>query len=1059
MRSSIKTGCHSRNQAFRLRRQASRRALRCDPRIILGILLLVGLLAFPAWAFKTFNYVGGTIHQQISSILMGEGFSESSFQMIDNGNSEQDIPETDNWIDARHHFDNNQIGQAIAHVDSLRKKLIAQARTAASDKQARETVLRIFGEMLHAVQDFYSHSTYVELNLKAGEGKIIRPGDIPLVNWERYRSYPHLKTGYFFYESPTFNETFDSITVIMGNLRSQFPSVRFKSNEEYKKLLTRDSSFYTYDEAIENALRPDGEMHHLINKDNPDSPMGRLVNPETKILLHQYAFDLATRETKRQWKLLEAAILAAYGEDKGGTIVAAIQRNANVREEPDTAASSPNDSRLTTLDATPASLDEFLNAWEYEDAYFAKTLQRIKRDKAQLLSDFQSELIRVGDQINQLADLVRRAGAVLNNGDQNGLIDSPTPGGDATDPCRRRAERIVSLRRLLERSEKDEQDIEKKLYAAQALAKACKDRGAIDQAETLYKEVRALAAKVQKDVAQITTALKQWEGSNDPREPERATARAAEDYWNKLGNLEPSRFTDLERHYGNLSRLKSDVSDAESELYLRLEAFRNQWSPTVPSDVLFARVQKLQMYLNVLRNDLSVSPTEYSRQWVDPVNALKEKDARLRREAEDTRRQLYTVFSSSQRASNGRNCVNDATRELREIAEKTDTVKTLADLALTKLGKGYEEMRVACTARLNRSGSTSTAAAGDKGKSGPTSMKPAYLLRFWEEKNSKEIHFVLYAHPADEKGWIHLADGSGGYYHYPGQSLGLYKDEESLCAVLRGYKQYSVSFNLGWWGVTCPKEGPVHSPPPSGAPVTAVAAATDKGKAVRSESNNHTGRPADPLRRLEEEQRRRAEQALIHQQEEARRAQTEARRAQTEARRRQDEEQRRRAEQTLIHKQEETRRVQTEARRRQEEERRRAEQALIHKQEEARRAQTEARRRQEEEQRRRAQQALIHKQEEARRAQAAAQRRQEEEQRRRAEQVRIQKQEEARRAQVEARRRQEEEQRRRAEQVRIQKQEEARRAKAEMDRRQEEERRRRADAEKAKREEALRRPR
>jgi len=90
-----------------------------------------------------------------------------------------------------------------------------------------------------------------------------------------------------------------------------------------------------------------------------------------------------------------------------------------------------------------------------------------------------------------------------------------------------------------------------------------------------------------------------------------------------------------------------------------------------------------------------------------------------------------------------------------------------------------------------------------------------YLFRIWPPDKPQEVGYVLYLRIEEtgRAGLFKFPDGNGGWYWRAGEVSGPYRDEEGVCAVLRGYGQTSVSYNLGWDPhITCSKEGPTQQP-------------------------------------------------------------------------------------------------------------------------------------------------------------------------------------------------------------------------------------------------------
>ena len=282
---------------------------------ILGAVILL-LLLVRAYAFKTFRMFGGTIHQNISSAaLTPQGISEASFQVIDDGNTSQDIPETAKFSDATHHCDNSKLAESFAYIQERTQFIIEQAFQAHRNQEALKNALYAFGELLHTAQDFYSHTNYIELNLKRNVS--LRPEDIPLFNWDNLKESPPqpagIKSGYFYYENPALNEatiTFLSRDAVCAFLLKEFKDLKFASSEEFKNRCKTFTGYILYASDPQFSV-----LHYDLNKDASDSMAGSKVVPATGKNLFEYAFNLAVRETERQWLKLEGLIRKKYPED------------------------------------------------------------------------------------------------------------------------------------------------------------------------------------------------------------------------------------------------------------------------------------------------------------------------------------------------------------------------------------------------------------------------------------------------------------------------------------------------------------------------------------------------------------------------------------------------------------------------------------------------------------------------------------------------------------------------------------------------------------------------
>lgn len=274
-------------------------------------------------AFATFNWVGGTVHQNIStSALTPLGISENSFQIIDDGNTSQDYVGTKKFTTASHHFDDNRLADGVEYINEELNKAINSAANADKDKKAWKETLYTFGELAHTVQDFYAHSNYVEYKLKDNLAQ--NPGDIPLPNWDEIAklkpSRTGLKSGYFFYRNAGDNEKTNFRRVSANMVKREYPGTNFLSDGEFAEAAKDFDGYIKY--ATET---PIDVLHRDINKDNGESFAGKKVNPVTGKTIFDYAFNLAMRETDREWKRLEEGIKEKYPE-KSGRIIASLKK-------------------------------------------------------------------------------------------------------------------------------------------------------------------------------------------------------------------------------------------------------------------------------------------------------------------------------------------------------------------------------------------------------------------------------------------------------------------------------------------------------------------------------------------------------------------------------------------------------------------------------------------------------------------------------------------------------------------------------------------------------------
>jgi hypothetical protein len=261
-------------------------------------------------AFATFNCFGGNVHKNISSAALAPlGISEDSFQAIDDGNVSQDYVRTRNFLTASHHFDDNRLADGVNYIDSQLAEAISSAADADKDKKAWKKTLYTFGEWIHAAQDFYAHSNYVEFNLK--DDTSLKPEDIPLPDWSAIANISPsrigLKSGYFFYVNVGNNEITNSRHVSVNMIKLEFKGTFFLSDKEYEEATKDFNGYIKYVTEV-----PIDVLHRDLNKDNDASSAGKMVNTATGKTIFDYAFNLAVRETSREWIRLEDGIREEY---------------------------------------------------------------------------------------------------------------------------------------------------------------------------------------------------------------------------------------------------------------------------------------------------------------------------------------------------------------------------------------------------------------------------------------------------------------------------------------------------------------------------------------------------------------------------------------------------------------------------------------------------------------------------------------------------------------------------------------------------------------------------
>jgi hypothetical protein len=264
-------------------------------------------------------------HKSISEqALIPEGLSDGARFAVEVGDLAQDL-DSKTRGEPTHHFDDDTLlGSANGLEQSQAKlnKLIAKSDL--SDDDAVQ-ILREFGQRLHTMQDFYAHSNYIEHSLQANPN--LRPAQIPLMNFADIKNgnAGAIHTGFYYYENSLQNEQIEFFLGRSGTiskleaLQMKIPGTEYLPSSAYAKL---DSFEKRLDYANDKRY---SVLHSDLNKDDDESDEGKLINPNTKINLHEYARQMAVRETQHQWSEFEDAVHKVHGQNEGDKILEQIK--------------------------------------------------------------------------------------------------------------------------------------------------------------------------------------------------------------------------------------------------------------------------------------------------------------------------------------------------------------------------------------------------------------------------------------------------------------------------------------------------------------------------------------------------------------------------------------------------------------------------------------------------------------------------------------------------------------------------------------------------------------
>lgn len=134
-----------------------------------------------------------TYHIEITTAALAEHFSQDALEVVITANIGQDALGGSEWR-PEHHFNNSTFKEGYAYMEMQRAIVLDTLNGDNPDPMpSRES----FGCLIHAAQDFYTHSNYISLWLDRFPDGTPPPGDVePEV--EDILNSPHLRSGYFY---------------------------------------------------------------------------------------------------------------------------------------------------------------------------------------------------------------------------------------------------------------------------------------------------------------------------------------------------------------------------------------------------------------------------------------------------------------------------------------------------------------------------------------------------------------------------------------------------------------------------------------------------------------------------------------------------------------------------------------------------------------------------------------------------------------------------------------------------------------------------------------------
>ncbi|HEY9792143.1 MAG TPA: HET-C-related protein [Candidatus Obscuribacterales bacterium] len=149
---------------------------------ILALLALSAAMPAALYALDS-SRAALSVHGAITRDALNSTLAPANLKAVIDANDSQDAP-GEGQSEKRRHFEGNVFPAAVAYINREKNRALTLSAEADTDEQSRADALRHFGLMLHAVQDFYLHTNYIELELEDQHNKS-DPYNLPLVDWNR----------------------------------------------------------------------------------------------------------------------------------------------------------------------------------------------------------------------------------------------------------------------------------------------------------------------------------------------------------------------------------------------------------------------------------------------------------------------------------------------------------------------------------------------------------------------------------------------------------------------------------------------------------------------------------------------------------------------------------------------------------------------------------------------------------------------------------------------------------------------------------------------------------
>lgn len=253
----------------------------------------------------------------IEESMVPSGFTAKSISILVRGCEQQDDPRNHNYSRAECHAVNDVVVPTFAYVNKSIARAVEVAKTADTSDSARTETLHTLGQSFHALQDFYSHSNYLEGLLS--QNKKLEP-----VNWAAPPA--GVRTCYYHYTPIPYPQALKTRTELVSSLRLRYPELKFHTPQEFGR---RELFNCPEPTVLTYALAPVAFTHLELSKDNEKTLEGSVISTKYKKSYFYLAKQLAKEDTVNAWWVFERAVRRRYRE-RADAIVLSLKLCENV---------------------------------------------------------------------------------------------------------------------------------------------------------------------------------------------------------------------------------------------------------------------------------------------------------------------------------------------------------------------------------------------------------------------------------------------------------------------------------------------------------------------------------------------------------------------------------------------------------------------------------------------------------------------------------------------------------------------------------------------------------